>query len=86
MTKTELITKTAEKTGLSNTDTTRTVETVLQVIAESLRSGENVNLKEFGNFQIIARKERKARNLKTNEMIVVPAKEVVKFKPSNKLF
>jgi nucleoid DNA-binding protein len=51
-----------------------------------LRSGENVNLKEFGNFQIIARKERKARNLKTNEMIVVPAKEVVKFKPSNKLF
>lgn len=39
----------------------------------------------LGTFSIVRRKERKGINLQTNESIIIPAKDVLKFKVSKKL-
>ncbi len=58
-----------------------TVQMTLQVIADALASGKNVELRNFGVFEIQVRKSRIGRNPKKPETdVVIPRRAVVKFK------
>lgn len=85
MTKSDLSQKIASITGVDK----QTVEHVLNVernvIIETLQSGEELFSRGFGSFLIKERAARHARNIKEGTIIQVPAKKVVKFKPSFKL-
>lgn len=80
MNKTELIGAVAEKAGLSKKDADKAVNAVLDVITESLKAGDSVQLIGFGTFKVNERAERAGVNLRTKEAITIPAAKVPSFK------
>jgi DNA-binding protein HU-beta len=85
MTKTELITITAEKTGMTKKDAEKAVSAVLEAIAADLAAGNRVQLAGFGTFETKTRAARTGRNPKTNETIEIAASTSVGFKPAKAL-
>ena len=73
MNKTELIAAVAEKAELSKKDAEAAVTAAIDVITESLRQGEKVQLVGFGSFEVKTRAERMGRNPQTKEPIPIPA-------------
>ena len=67
MNKTELIAAVAEKAELSKKDAEAAVTAAIDVITESLRQGEKVQLVGFGSFEVKTRAERMGRNPQTKE-------------------
>lgn len=85
MNKAELIDAMAEKAGLSKKQTKDALEGFITSVSESLKKGERVALVGFGSFAVSTRAERKGRNPRTKGEMIIPAKNVVKFKPGNDL-
>lgn len=85
MNKMELINKVAEKTGLKKKDAEVAVNSVFDIIEETLSSGEKVQVIGFGTFETRSRAARSGRNPQTGEVIEIPASTVPAFKPGNKL-
>jgi integration host factor subunit beta len=50
-------------------------------IIDALEKEGRIELRNFGIFEVKQRKSRKARNPRTGEKVMVPAKKVVTFKP-----
>ena len=80
MNKAELIDKVSVAAELNKTSAARAVEAVLDAIAETLKSGEQVTLSGFGTFSVTARAARTGRNPRTGETINIPASKNPKFK------
>lgn len=85
MNKTELIARTAEKTGLSRKDSEKAVNAAISSITEALAAGERVQLVGFGVFEVKERAARTGRNPKTREIIEIPASRIPVFKPGKAL-
>jgi nucleoid DNA-binding protein len=85
MTKQQLIEKVAAQTELKKSEVEVAVDSVLAMIAESLRSNERIDLRGFGSFMVKDRKERQGRNPRTGETITIAAKRDASFKPSKEL-
>ena len=85
MTKAELVDEVARNSDLSKKDAEVIVQTFLDSIIESLKSGTKVELRGFGSFRLRSRSERKGRNPKTGDQVHVPAKKVPYFKPGKEL-
>lgn len=82
MTKQELVNTVAEQTGYPSYQVKDIVERSLDVIRDEVKGGEAVTIRGFGTFQTKRRKAKPARNINTGERVLVPAREVVSFKPS----
>lgn len=80
MNKAELINKVAEKTGLSRKDTDKVVNTMLDVIMNTLKEDEKVALVGFGSFTPKRRSAREGRNPMTNEVIEIHSSRACSFK------
>ena len=85
MNKTDLITLTAERTGLTKKDTERVINAALDAVTAALAAGDKVQLSGFGAFDIKEREPRMGRNPRTKETIEIPATRVPVFKPSKAL-
>lgn len=85
MNKQGLIAKVAEKAELSKKESAKFVGVVFESVLEGLLEDGEVTLGDLGKLQVIKRSARKARNPQTNEEILVPEKNVPKFKPSKYL-
>ncbi len=85
MNKKGLIDQVSEAMEMPRTDATRSVEVVLDTIAEALFSGDSVQLLGFGTFSLRDRAARTGRNPSTGQPIDIPAKRDVKFKGGSKL-
>ena len=85
MQKTRFIAEVAERSGVSKKDARRVVESMLEVISESLREGEKVVLTGFGTFEVRERQERQGVNPKTREPMRIPATKTPGFSASNSL-
>lgn len=85
MNKADLGRRIAEAKGLTIKEGTALVELVLGLVEESLVAKEEVSLFGFGSFKVVEKPESKARNPKTQEEVIVPAKTVIKFKPAKGL-
>ncbi len=82
MKKTDLATVIYEKIGRSKKEASDIVETVLDVLKQTLQKGETVKIAGFGNFVVRSKRSRKGRNPKTGEEIEITPRRVVTFKPS----
>jgi len=82
MTKSDLISEVAKRTGLSQASVRESIETFLQVVKESILGGMSVQIRGFGSFFRKQRASKKARNLSTNTSIIIPAHDVPAYKPS----
>ena len=80
MNKAELITAIAEKSGLNKKDAEKATNAFVDVITETLQSGDKVQLVGFGGFEVKNRAARMGRNPKTKEQISIPASSVPVFK------
>lgn len=85
MNKNDLIKYVSDKTMITVKDAGVIVDVFLNGIKEGLDIGERVKIKDFGSFFLQERKPRTALNPRTQEVIDVPAKKVVKFKSSKGL-
>ena len=85
MNKAQLIEAVASKTTLSKKEAANVLEAFTGTIKGSLQKGEKVSIPGFGTFGMTDRKARTGRNPRTGATIQIPAKKIVKFKPSSKL-
>ena len=80
MNKGELINALAQKLEMPNAQADRTLNTLLDLIVETLKKGDEVAITGFGNFTAKKRAARAGINPKTKEKIQIAAMTVPKFK------
>ena len=86
MTKRDLVVKISKETGMIQSDVAEIVQKTLDSIAENLISGNTIELRNFGVFEIKIRKSRKGRNPnKPTHEVVIPERAVVKFRAGKEL-
>ncbi len=82
MTKAEIVSNIAEKSGLEKADVLRVVEDLMTEVKDALESGTNVYLRGFGSFIVKKRAEKTGRNITKNTTIKIPAHNIPAFKPA----
>lgn len=80
MTKSELVSKVAEKSGFSKKDSEKATAAFIDSIVETLAGGDKVQLVGFGTFEVHHRPERVGHNPRTKEEITIPASDYPVFK------
>ena len=82
MTKAEIVTEIANKTGIEKKDVLNTIEAFMEAVKESLTKEENVYLRGFGSFIVKKRAQKTARNISKNTTIIIPEHNIPAFKPA----
>ena len=82
MTKADIVDVIASSTGLTKVETEAVVNGFMETVKDSLKRGENIELRGFGSFKVVKRAQRVARNPKTNEEVIVPEQYVPVLKVS----
>jgi DNA-binding protein HU-beta len=82
VTKADVISQIADKTGIEKSDVSETVEAFFQVVKDSLSEGENIYVRGFGSFINKKRAQKVARNISKNTSIIIDEHYVPSFKPS----
>jgi len=93
MTKSELIESLARRQSqlaykdveLAYKDVELAVKTILEHMANTLSSGERIEIRGFGSFSLHYRPPRVGRNPKSGDPVSLPAKYVPHFKPGKQL-
>lgn len=81
MNKADLVSEIAKKVDLTKKDVDAVVVGLLEVVQESIVSGDKVTLVGFGTFEPRQRQGRVGRNPSTGEPISIPAARVPAFSP-----
>ncbi len=86
MTKRDLVVKIASETDLTQNDVATVVQKTLDYMADELAEGKNIELRNFGVFEVKVRKSRKGRNPNDPENeVIIPERVVVKFRAGKEL-
>lgn len=85
MNKGELVASIAEAGGMTKVRAELALNKVLANMVEAMEKGERVTLSGFGSFRVVERAAQKGRNPQTGQPIIIPAHNVVKFKPGKNL-
>ena len=80
ITKKELVNRIAERSKQTKVVVKDIIQQFLDEIVQELSSGNRLEFREFGVFEVKERAARTAQNPRTLEKVEVPAKKVVKFK------
>ena len=82
MTKAELISQIAGKTGLTKKAVEEVLDEAFAQIKKAVKKEKRFAYPDFGTFTVKKRKARKGRNPQTGEEIKIPASKTVGFKPA----
>ena len=86
LTKRDIVLNIYEKTNFAQKEVRETVQMTLDAIVDALSQGRNVELRNFGVFEVQVRKSRIGRNPNKPETdVVIPARAVIKFKAGKEL-
>ncbi len=85
MTKKDIVMKIVEETGIKQVIVKKITHKVFTTILEFLRSGNTLEIRNFGVFKIKVRRRRMGRNPKTNQPVPVPERRIVVFKPGREM-
>ena len=85
MNKADLIAAIAAKTGDTKKVAEASVNAFVDVVTETLKKGDKVQLVGFGSFEVRKRAARKGRNPQTKEEIKIPASKDPVFKAGKAL-
>ncbi len=85
LTKSQIIEEIQIRNGFSKKKATEAVEALLEIMKETLASGDDVLISGFGKFCVKEKAERRGRNPATGEDMMLDARKVVTFKCSGKL-
>ncbi len=84
-TKRDIVNEISRRLDLPQIDTRNIVQNLFDSIVDILAEKGRLELRDFGVFIVKERAARKARNPKTNEIVMVPSRRVVTFKPGKLL-
>ncbi|MBL8194770.1 MAG: integration host factor subunit beta [Blastocatellia bacterium] len=65
---------------ITNRDAEMIVAEIINSMVDSLKTGDEIEIRGFGSFRLRQRNPRNGRNPKTGEAVTVPSKSVVYFK------
>ena len=85
LTKAQIVEKIRTSTNSSKNKSSETVENLLEIIKQTLASGEDVMVSGFGKFCIKEKSERIGRNPATGGDMMLAPRKVVTFRCSGKL-
>ncbi len=86
LTKRDIVLDIYEKTDFPQKEVRETVQLTLDAIAQALSEGRNVELRNFGVFEVQIRKSRIGRNPNKPETdVIIPKRAVIKFKAGKEL-
>ena len=85
MTKADIVEKIYEKVGFSKKESAELVEMVFDIIKGTLEKGDKIKLAGFGNFVVKEKADRRGRNPQTGDEIIISARKILTFKPSQVL-
>jgi integration host factor subunit beta len=85
VTKKEIARQLSERLKLSQVDTQRVVQGTFDAVVDALARYGRIELRNFGVFEVRQRAARKARNPRTGEEVLVPARRVVVFKAGREM-
>ena len=81
--KKELAKKLAEKTLMTQKESLEIIDSLITIIIDELKSGEEVSLVGFGKFYLYEHTTRPVRNPKTQEEMMLRSYNSLRFKQSN---
>jgi DNA-binding protein HU-beta len=86
MTKQDFVAKVAQKSGLSNRDAAKSVDSFLEAVTDALKSGDSVTFTGFGKFSTSHRAAREGVNPRNpSQKVHIPAARVPKFSAGSAL-
>ncbi len=85
MTKADLVEEIYQQVGFSKKVSAEMVAEVFETIQDTLARGEPVKISGFGRFVVRGKRARKGRNPYTGAKILLEARRVVTFRPSQTL-
>ncbi len=85
MNKAELITKMSEDADITKAQANACIDSFVQAVTKTLKSGNKLTLVGFGTFSVSKRAARNGRNPQTGAVIKIKAKKVAKFKAGKEL-
>lgn len=81
LTKRDLVMQISKETGITQQEVFAVIQQTLDLITDALASGQDVELRNFGVFEVRLTKSRVGRNPHKPETdVVIPARATVKFK------
>ncbi|MFH1519152.1 MAG: HU family DNA-binding protein [Candidatus Omnitrophota bacterium] len=81
MRKRDIVLKINQDTQIKQVVVKEVVQRTFDAIFDALKAGKRIELRNFGVFQVKKRKKRIGRNPKTGEVVPVPERRAVVFKP-----
>ena len=85
LTKAQIVELILNHIGLPKNRSSEIAETLLEIIKNTLASGEDVMISGFGKFCVREKKERRGRNPATGKDMMLASRKIVTFKCSGKL-
>ena len=85
MNKAELVSKIAEDAGITKVQAGAALDSFMEGVTKTLKSGNKLILVGFGTFSVSKRAARNGRNPATGATIKIKAKKVARFKTSKEL-
>ncbi len=70
---------------LSQKRANKIINTLLEIIKQTLARGEDIRISDFGKFQVKLKWARRGRNPQTGEMIIIRSRRTVNFRAFKKL-
>jgi DNA-binding protein HU-beta len=83
--KLDLISEVVSRTGITKTKAEIAVETVFEAMKKALASGNRIELRGFGVFNVKPRKTGIGRNPRTGAEVSISPGKAVRFKPGKEL-
>jgi nucleoid DNA-binding protein len=81
LTKRDMVVKISDEVGITQQQTFAVIQKTLDHITENLAQGRNVELRNFGVFEVRLTKSRVGRNPnKPEKNVIIPERATVKFK------
>ena len=86
MTKKEFVKMLADKLNISQKDANHYSDSFLSCVETALTTGDKeLSFVGWGKFKVVKREEKNGRNPKTKQPLIIPAKNVVRFKAGSVL-
>ncbi len=75
----------SKKMSYTNMESLEMVDSLLEIMKQTLESGEDVLISGFGKFSVKEKRERKGRNPQNGQPMMLAPRKVLTFKCSGKL-
>ena len=83
ITKASLINAICNNSNIPRQESSSAVESLLEIIKQTLASGEDILISGFGKFCLKDKRQRRGRNPQTGDAMMMDARRIVTFKCSN---